>query len=136
MVEMANAATSIDELKVFDVNERPEEFRRILFQAKEEITKLEGDLKYWLSPESEMDPKEGIARFHERLLTIHPFANGNGRTSRILTEVICNYEEIQIPTWRAALKDNAENHRNTYISAVTKARRERDFGDLISFIFG
>ncbi len=102
---------------------------------KENIKKLEGDLKYWLSPESSMNPKEAIARFHERMLRIHPFANGNGRTSRILAEVICKYHGIPIPTWGAALKDNAKIHRCTYIAAVTKARHESDLDDLIKFIF-
>lgn len=103
---------------------------------KENIKKLEGDLKYWLSHESKMDQKEAIARFHERLLTIHPFSNGNGRTSRILAEVICKHEGIQIPTWGAASRSNSKNHRETYIAAVKKARLERDYDDLIKFMFG
>ncbi len=102
---------------------------------KENIKKLEGDLKYWLSPHARMTSQEALARFHEGLLTIHPFTNGNGRTSRILVEAICKYEKTQNPTWGAALKANAKKHRETYIAAVLKARHERDFGDLIKFMF-
>ncbi len=62
-----------------------------------ELMKLIGNLEYWFEhktyPENEI-----IARLHERLLTIHPFANGNGRWSRILTEYICKKNQIQIPT--------------------------------------
>lgn len=101
----------------------------------ENVKKLEGDLKYWLSSKEKMDPKEAMARFHEGLLTIHPFTNGNGRTSRILLEAICKHECIQAPSWGAKIKSNAKNHRNTYIAAVMKARHERDFHDLIQFLF-
>lgn len=105
-------------------------------QIKQNIKGLEGDLKYWLKTDTQMEPKEAMARFHEGLLTIHPFANGNGRTSRILTEVICKYEDIAIPSWGKALKGDAKAHRNTYIAAVMKARHKKDFGDLIGFMFG
>ncbi len=102
---------------------------------KENIKKLEGDLKYRFSSEAKMNSKEVIARFHEGLLTIHPFTNGNGRTSRFLVEVICKFEKIQIPTWGAFLKSNAKNHRNTYIEALKKARHQSSFDDLIIFMF-
>lgn len=102
---------------------------------QENIKKLEGDLKYWLSPQAKMLPQEAIARFHEGLLTIHPFSNGNGRTSRILAEAICKFENIQIPTWGRNLKVEAKTHRNTYIAAVMKARHKKDFTDLIKFMF-
>lgn len=103
---------------------------------KQNIKQLEGDLKYWLLPEANMAAQEAVARFHEALLTIHPFTNGNGRTSRILTEVICKYEKIQIPTWGLNLRTDTKIHRATYIAAVMKARHERDFEDLITFMFG
>lgn len=102
---------------------------------QENIKKLEGDLKYWLSAKSKMDRKEAIARFHERLLTIHPFSNGNGRTSRILAEHICKYEGIPIPTWGSQLRHDTKKHRAVYIDAVEKARHKLDFRDLIKFMF-
>ena len=103
---------------------------------QQNIKKLEGDLKYWLLSEAKMNPKEAMARFHEGLLTIHPFANGNGRTSRILTECICKHEGIQIPTWGTGLKTSPSNHRQAYIAAIAKARRHKEFSDLVKFMFG
>ncbi len=100
------------------------------------IKKLEGDLKYWLSLQAKMDSKEAIARFHEGFLTIHPFSNGNGRTSRILVDAICKFDGIEAPKWGIALRGNSKNHRNTYIAAVMKARHKKDFEDLIEFMFG
>ena len=103
---------------------------------QENIKRLEGDLKFWISAEAKMSPQEALARFHEALLTIHPFSNGNGRTSRILAEAICKFENIQIPTWGRDLKKDAKTHRNTYIAAVMKARHEKKFNELMKFMFG
>jgi Fic-DOC domain mobile mystery protein B len=103
---------------------------------QENIKKLEGDLKFWLSEAAKMDQKECMARFHERLLTIHPFSNGNGRTTRILTEYICKRKGLVPPTWGAVLRGDAQAHRQTYIGAVVKARRDHDFSDLIKFMYG
>lgn len=102
---------------------------------KQNIKQLEGDLKYWLSSEANMNPLEAMARFQEAFLTIHPFSNGNGRTSRILTEKICKFEKIQIPTWGLAHRSDPRLHRGTYINAVMKARHEQKFELLISFMF-
>lgn len=103
---------------------------------KENIKKLEGDLKFWLSHEAKMDQQEAMARFHVALLTIHPFSNGNGRTARILTEYICERRGFSVPTWGLARRGDAKEHRQVYINAVLKARRRGDFSELIKFMFG
>lgn len=103
---------------------------------QENIRKLEGDLKYWLGEEAKMEFTECMARFHERFLTIHPFSNGNGRTTRILTEYISKRAGLAIPTWGQALRNNAKIHRQTYIAAVLKARHDYDFSALTKFIYG
>lgn len=104
-------------------------------QIKQNIKQLEGDLKYWLGKGEFEDKREIAAFFHERLLTIHPFENGNGRTSRILTEYICKREKIPVPTWGSALKANTKEHRATYTAAIMKARHHKDFKLLIEFMF-
>ena len=104
-------------------------------QIKQNIKQLEGDLKFWIENNSFKDRREIAVRFHERLLTIHPFANGNGRTSRILTDYICKREGIAVPTWGLGLKQEPKKHRNAYIVAVVKARKEKEFGDLLAFMY-
>lgn len=47
------------------------------------LQQLIGDMKFWIENKT-YDDNEIMARLHERTLTIHPFANGNGRWSRIL----------------------------------------------------
>ena len=101
----------------------------------ENVKKLEGDLKYWLDNRTFKDQREAIVRFHEQFLTIHPFTNGNGRTSRILTEYICKRENFLLPTWGQSLRTDTKRHRNTYIAAVKKARLQKDYADLINFIW-
>lgn len=103
---------------------------------QEHIKRLEGDLKGWLRKETNMPPEECMARFHERFLTIHPFANGNGRTARILTEHISRRNGFAMPTWGGALRGDPKAHRIIYVSALVKARREHDFADLIQFMYG
>jgi Fic-DOC domain mobile mystery protein B len=103
---------------------------------KQNIKRLEGDLKFWLSDEAKMRKEEAMARFHEAMLTIHPFSNGNGRTTRILTEYICKRSGIAVPTWGHGIRSNAKVHRQIYINSVLKARRDKDFSDLIKFMFG
>ncbi len=103
---------------------------------QEHIKNLEGDLAYWLSKESKMKPEECMARFHERFLKIHPFANGNGRTTRILTEYICKRNGFALPTWGGALRGDPKAHRQAYIASLVNARREHDYSRLIEFMFG
>ncbi len=99
------------------------------------IKKLEGDLTYWLDHNTFADQREAMARFHEQLLTIHPYTNGNGRWSRILTEYICKRENIKNPTWGKSLKTNTKKHREAYVLAVTKARRSKNYKELIKFMW-
>lgn len=102
---------------------------------QEHIRGLEGDLKCWLERKSFRDDKEIVARFQERFLTIHPFMNGNGRTSRILTEYICKKEGLPVPTWGQSLKADPTKHRQTYLDAINKARHKLDYTKLIDFMY-
>lgn len=105
-------------------------------QVRQNIKRLEGDLKFWLSDKSKMENKEAMARFHEALLMIHPFSNGNGRATRILTEYICKRKGFTLPNWGASFGGDGKAHRQTYIVAIQKARRDSNFSKLIKFMFG
>ena len=98
------------------------------------IRSLEQDVSFWLENRT-YSAKEIVARFHERLLTIHPFSNGNGRFSRIIVEFFCQQQGIPIPTWGAVLLSDHKKRRSTYIQAIVMARKQFLFGPLIAFIF-
>lgn len=96
------------------------------------LRELETDLKTWLEFKS-YPPREMMAIFHERLLTIHPFRDGNGRWSRVLVQFICARENFSSPTWGKQIDDD-EKRRQLYITAV-KAARLGDYSALIHFMF-
>jgi fido (protein-threonine AMPylation protein) len=95
---------------------------------------LEKDLKYWLEHKT-YPPQEMMAILHEKLLTIHPFKDGNGRWSRVLIELICEREKFKVPNWGLSIKDD-DLRRKTYIQAIKEARHEFKYEKLIHFMFG
>lgn len=103
-------------------------------QIRTELMKLIGDAEYWLEHNT-YSKKEIIARVHEKFLTIHPFVNGNGRWSRILTEFICKQYKIETPTWNIKSKDDPQKRRKEYIEAVESVRHKKNFQKLIEAIF-
>ena len=98
------------------------------------IYQLEQDVKTWISMNS-FGSQEIAARFHVEIETIHPFANGNGRFGRILTNQICKYHSFKVPTWGHTFASNPKLRRDKYIDAITIARRNRDFSDMEAIMF-
>lgn len=99
-----------------------------------ELYGLEQDLKAWFTLNSY--PTNNImARFHERIETIHPFANGNGRFGRIITEQICMVQQIEKPTWGTKFSQDPVERRKRYIDALTTARRNFNYMPLVEFMF-
>ncbi len=103
------------------------------YDVRPELKKLEGDFDFWIENKIYQD-KELAAIFHERLLTIHPFNDGNGRWARVLTNMICEKENIGIPNWGSSISDD-EKRRDQYIKAVKTARREGNYFELIEIMY-
>ncbi len=99
-----------------------------------QLYQLEKDLEFWLSNAS-LSSQEMAARFHERIETIHPFANGNGRFGRIITEQICRHHRFDLPTWGVKLKDDPALRRKSYIDALVESRRRGDYASLLTIMF-
>jgi fido (protein-threonine AMPylation protein) len=103
------------------------------FNIRQEILELSRNLKIW--HERKTYPlKEMVAVFHEKLLTIHPFRDGNARWARVLTEYVCLKLKITIPTWGIKIVDD-EERRKKYIESVKSARHQGHYGDLIAIMF-
>ena len=98
------------------------------------LRQLEGDLSYWVSNQS-FTEEEITARFHERIETIHPFVNGNGRFGRIIVEHFCNRKNWKTPTWGFAHRNDPKMRRKRYINVLTEARRTRGYEALVAFMY-
>lgn len=89
------------------------------------------DTRTWIAFSSY--PADEIAvRFHHRLVAIHPFANGNGRWSRLMGDTLARRLGQSAFSWgnSSLLDDDAT--RRAYIDALRVADRH-DIGPLLTF---
>lgn len=100
------------------------------YKVPVEMMKLIDDINYWVE-NSSYDQNELIARFHHRLVWIHPFPNGNGRFSRIYTNYLCKRYGFKRPEWQAHL--NPILRRKMYIHCLQQADQKK-FQPLIHFL--
>lgn len=103
------------------------------YDVRPALLQLEKDLKYWIEHKT-YEPQEMMAIFHERLLTIHPFKDGNGRWSRVLVEFICAKETINIPDWGRSYSDD-ELRRKSYVAAIQDARHNYVYEKLVKIMW-
>ena len=80
-------------------------------------------------------PFEAAARFHHRMVLIHPFPNGNGRHARFAADILLTEISDHPPVeWASGFDLQADNERrNAYIAALRAADRG-DFGLLLAFV--
>ena len=90
------------------------------------------DAKVWITT-GQMSWDEISAEMHHRLVTIHPFPNGNGRTTRIYTEYVQKRNNQEVTSWNAALAHHPKGRRESYIKALRDADKG-DFTLLIEFM--
>lgn len=98
-----------------------------------ELRNLLEDARYWLE-HGTYNNEEFAARFHHRLVKIHPFPNGNGRHARIMTDVILEKVlGISPVNWGASGLDKDGEHRQRDIQAL-RAADNNDYQSLIEFV--
>jgi Fic-DOC domain mobile mystery protein B len=91
------------------------------------------DAKTWIATGA-YDPDEAAARLHHRLVSIHPFANGNGRHARLWTDyVLVKILDRPRFTWGGASLAEAGTARERYLEAL-RAADARDYAPLIEFV--
>jgi Fic-DOC domain mobile mystery protein B len=89
------------------------------------------DVRYWIEHKSY--PNDEIAvRFHHRLVSAHPFPNGNGRWSRLAADILIMQLGSKRFTWGGSNIQAAGSARDTYITAL-KAADNHDIEPLIAF---
>lgn len=89
-------------------------------QIAVKLRELLEDARYWT--EHGTYPLDGIAaRFHHRLVVIHPFPNGNGRHARLMTDVLLRRNGATVFSWGGANLETAGDARDRYLAALRAA---------------
>jgi Fic-DOC domain mobile mystery protein B len=78
-------------------------------------------------------PDEIAARFHHRLVSIHPFPNGNGRHSRIMADLLLASWGRDRFSWGRQSLTKPTDARRIYIEALREADR-RNYKPLLDFV--
>jgi Fic-DOC domain mobile mystery protein B len=79
-------------------------------------------------------PADELAvRFHHRLVVIHPFANGNGRHSRLAADLLVNVLGQPAFTWGSQNLNSQGEARRAYLEALRTADVQYDYRRLVEF---
>ncbi len=102
------------------------------FNIKIELKKLFDDAAAWIEFDRQ-DWDVASAEFHHRLVSIHPYPNGNGRISRIMTEYFQKRNGQPITNWKHSMRNSPGERRELYIDSLVKADKG-DYSNLINFM--
>lgn len=102
------------------------------FKISTELKNLVDDVKVWIEFQS-YETDEIIARFHHRLVQIHPFPNGNGRHARLAAELLALKLNAPMLSWGANSNKPMIETRQHYIEAL-QAADQHDYSKLLKFV--
>jgi Fic-DOC domain mobile mystery protein B len=101
-------------------------------QIPEQVRNACEDAKLWVSDEV-FEPRELAIRFHHRLVFIHPFANGNGRHTRLMADLLLiKYFKLERLSWGNRDLVSSGEARNQYLKSLREADKG-SFDALIDF---
>jgi len=86
---------------------------------------------YWIEHKT-FAPDEIAIRFHHGLVAVHPFANGNGRWSRLMGDILAARLGQAPFNWAGGALADPGGVRAQYIAAL-QAADGHDFATLIDF---
>ena len=103
-------------------------------QVAIQLRQLMDDAKYWVE-HGTYAPKELAARFHHKLVFIHPFPNGNGRHARIMADAVLT-KLLNEPAidWAGGYRLEAMNERRNQYIAALRAADGHDISALLEFV--
>lgn len=98
------------------------------------VSKLMKDLCSWLENEQtmELSPVITAAIAHHQFVTIHPFADGNGRTARALATLVLYRRGFDIKKM-FALDDYYNRDRQAYYRAIRQARIDKNLTSWLEY---
>lgn len=98
-----------------------------------ELRVLLEDTLFWIAHDT-WYADEIAARFHHRLVAIHPFPNGNGRHARLATDLLLAHHLSQpVFSWGQVQNDDPEAVRLQYIEAL-RAADAKQYDALLAFV--
>lgn len=102
------------------------------WQIPTELQCLLDDVRYWYEHNT-YPPDEIALRFKHRIVSIHCFANGNGRHSRLMADIIIEKIYKQpVFTWGTANHSGEADARAAYLQAI-KAADQGNYSLLLNF---
>lgn len=103
-------------------------------QISVQLRTLFEDVRYWVVHKT-YPPIEAAIRFHHRLVSIHPFANGNGRFSRIMVDALLEDVFDAGPIdWGGGYELQHMNDRRQQYIAALRAADAGDYALLFQFV--
>ena len=90
------------------------------------------DCRYWIENNT-YRPDEIAARFHHRLVFIHPFPNGNGRHARLATDLLLTRLSHPRFSWGQVNLVSLGETRRSYVAAL-RAADNHDIRPLLDFV--
>ena len=99
--------------------------------VRTEVRNLIEDARYWRD-NMVYQPDELAVRFHHRLVSIHPFPNGNGRHARLMADLLVRQLGASAFSWGGVSLTNTSELRTAYIGALRTAD-EGEVGPLLEF---
>jgi Fic family protein len=114
----------------------PDGTRQIIFQTTEAgfaTDQAIGDLLNWYNSESEIHTLIKVASFVYDFLSVHPFQDGNGRLSRLISTLLLlknGYKWIQY----VSFEHEIENRKNEYYQVLRSCQAQRPNEDITQWI--
>jgi Fic-DOC domain mobile mystery protein B len=111
------------------------EFTRISVGLNDLLENAKTQISYLpAQPEDRSEAMDNLAaKFHHQLVWLHPFANGNGRHARLMTDVLLHSQGVSPFSWGGASLVSATATRATYLDALRAADR-RNLQPLLAFV--
>jgi len=101
------------------------------WKIETEVHRIVTEIGYWIEHET-YPPDEIAVRFHHGLVGVHPFANGNGRWSRLCADLAAVRLGRPRFMWRGGRLGTLGQVRRAYIAAL-KAADNHDIAPLVRF---
>jgi len=98
----------------------------------ERLHDLLADVRYWVEHRT-YAVDEMACRFHHRLVSVHPFPNGNGRHARLMTDAFLRTLGAEVFSWGSGSIDNPGSVRDRYIHAL-RAADNGHYAALMAFV--